>query len=104
MPCYSAENVNKQRGNKVFERSIEGLRKLNAVGYGIEGSGLKMDLVYNPGGAFLPPPQDALGEKYKEELLKHFGIRFNELFTMTNMPIKRFADLLYKQARPAALK
>ena len=61
MPCYSAENVNKQRGNKVFERSIEGIRKLNAVGYGIAGSGLKMDLVYNPGGAFLPPPQARLG-------------------------------------------
>jgi len=101
MPCYSAENVNKQRGNKVFERSIEGLRKLNDVGFGIEGTGLKMDLVYNPGGAFLPPPQDALRERYAEELLKHFDIHFNELFTMTNMPIKRFADLLHKQDKLA---
>jgi len=101
MPCYSAENVNKQRGNKVFDRSIEGLRILNQAGYGMEGSDLKLDLVYNPAGAFLPPPQGALREKYASELLTHFGIRFNELFTMTNMPIKRFADLLYKQGKLA---
>uniref|UniRef100_A0A7S3AJT8 Radical SAM core domain-containing protein n=1 Tax=Haptolina ericina TaxID=156174 RepID=A0A7S3AJT8_9EUKA len=97
LPCYSAKNVNQQRGNKVFERSIEGLRKLNAVGYGQPGSGLKLDLVYNPGGAFLPPSQDGLREAYAEALHSNFGIVFDELFTMTNMPIKRFADFLYKQ-------
>merc|ERR1711939_344230 len=72
----------------------EGLRRLNEVGYGRE---LKLDLVYNPLGAFLPPPQDALQEKYTEELNQHFGVSFNELFTMTNMPIKRFADFLYRR-------
>ena len=101
LPCYSERNVNEQRGNKVFERSIAGLRKLNAVGYGQPGSGLKLDLVYNPGGAFLPPSQEMLREKYAEELLANFGIVFNDLFTMTNMPIKRFADLLHKQKRLA---
>eukprot|EP00617_Octactis_speculum_P015342 CAMPEP_0185763892 /NCGR_PEP_ID=MMETSP1174-20130828/22795_1 /TAXON_ID=35687 /ORGANISM="Dictyocha speculum, Strain CCMP1381" /LENGTH=269 /DNA_ID=CAMNT_0028446189 /DNA_START=99 /DNA_END=908 /DNA_ORIENTATION=+ len=97
MPCYSAKNVNMQRGNNVFERSIDGLLKLNEAGYGKEGSGLVLDLVYNPLGAFLPPPQAPLTEKYKQELMDVFGIRFNELFTMTNMPIKRFADLLYRR-------
>jgi len=99
LPCYSQRNVDTQRGNKVFERSIEGLRRLNALGYGVEGSGLKLDLVYNPGGAFLPPAQEVLHAKYTEELQSAFGITFNELFTMTNMPIKRFADLLYKQGK-----
>ncbi len=83
----------------MFERSIAGLRKLNALGYGVAGSGLKLDLVYNPGGAFLPPPQEMLRAKYTEELQSSFGIVFNELFTMTNMPIKRFADQLYKQGQ-----
>jgi len=99
LPCYSQENVDTQRGGKVFERSIAGLRMLNALGYGVPGSGLKLDLVYNPGGAFLPPPQEMLQSKYAEELEQNFGIVFNELFTMTNMPIKRFADLLYKQGK-----
>jgi len=99
LPCYSQRNVDTQRGSKVFERSIRGLQQLNALGYGVEGSGLKLDLVYNPGGAFLPPPEAMLQAKYKEELHDHFGIAFNELFTMNNMPIKRFADLLYKQGK-----
>ena len=86
-----------QRGNNVFDRSIQGLIKLNEAGYGVEGSGLYLDLVYNPLGAFLPPPQEALQAKYKEELLENFGIEFNDLFTMTNMPIKRFADFLYRR-------
>jgi len=90
LPCYSQRNVDTQRGNKVFERSIEGLRRLNALGYGAPDSDLKLDLVYNPGGAFLPPPQEMLHAKYTEELQSAFGITFNELFTMTNMPIKRF--------------
>jgi len=97
LPCYSAKNVNMQRGNNVFDRSIQGLIKLNEAGYGVEGSGLYLDLVYNPLGAFLPPPQEALQAKYKEELLENFGIEFNDLFTMTNMPIKRFADFLYRR-------
>jgi len=96
LPCYSQKNVDQQRGNKVFDRSIAGLRRLNAVGYGVPGSGLKLDLVYNPGGAFLPPSQEALQEAYARELHANFGIVFNELFTITNMPIKRYADFLYK--------
>ena len=99
LPCYSERNVDTQRGSKVFERSIEGLKRLNALGYGVAGSGLKLDLVYNPGGAFLPPAQEMLHAKYTEELLAKFGVVFNELFTMTNMPIKRFADLLAKQGK-----
>jgi radical SAM/Cys-rich protein len=85
LPCYSAKNVNAQRGNQVFERSLQGLAKLNEAGYGKPGTGLELDLVYNPSGGFLPPPQAALEDKYKEELLEHFGVRFNALFTMTNM-------------------
>eukprot|EP00953_Heterococcus_sp_UTEX-ZZ885_P029886 15826-Heterococcus_DN1.PRE.2 len=97
LPCYSSKNVNMQRGSGVFDRSIAGLKKLNALGYGIEGSGLSLDLVYNPLGAFLPPPQQDLELKYKEELMSTFGIQFNSLFTITNMPIKRFADFLYRR-------
>lgn len=99
LPCYSQKNVDTQRGSKVFERSIAGLRRLNEVGYGDPAGPLKLDLVYNPGGAFLPPPQDQLHADYTRELDDAFGIRFNELFTITNVPIKRFADLLYKQGR-----
>ncbi|KAH8060811.1 DUF3641-containing protein [Aureococcus anophagefferens] len=91
------KNVNQQRGRGVFGRSIEGLRVLNEAGYGAEGSDLRMDLVYNPLGAFLPPPQEALEAKYREELKREFGVDFDELFTMTNMPIKRFADFLSRR-------
>ena len=101
LPCYSEKNVNAQRGNKVFSRSILALQALNALGYGEPGSELKLDLVYNPGGAFLPPPQESLREAYAERMRDDFGITFNELFTMTNMPIKRFADQLYKQGKLA---
>jgi radical SAM/Cys-rich protein len=97
MPCYSEENVDQQRGNGVFERSISALLALNEAGYGVEGSGMKLDLVYNPLGAFLPPEQQKLEEKYKVELEENFGILFNQLFTMTNMPIKRFADFLHRR-------
>ncbi|CAM9292768.1 unnamed protein product, partial [Chrysoparadoxa australica] len=97
LPCYSPKNVNQQRGNGVFDRSIQALSKLNDAGYGVEGSGLTLDLVYNPLGAFLPPPQEALQEKYKEELFAVFGLVFNDLFTITNMPIKRFADFLHRR-------
>eukprot|EP00903_Cladosiphon_okamuranus_P006603 g6450.t1 len=97
LPCYSPKNVNMQRGSGVFDRSIKGLMKLNALGYGQAGSDLKLDLVYNPVGGFLPPEQAALETKYKEELDEAFGIKFNNLFTITNMPIKRFADFLYRR-------
>ena len=97
LPCYEAKNVNLQRGSKVFQRSIEAIRELNRAGFGIEGSGLALDFVYNPLGGFLPPPQKALEEKYKEELRAAFGIEFNELFVVTNMPIKRFNDFLRRR-------
>ena len=99
LPCYSAANVDQQRGDGVFARSIEGLRQLNALGYGIEGSGLDLDLVYNPQGPRLPPPQAALEADYRRELDAHFGIRFNHLYTITNMPIQRFAAVLRQQGR-----
>jgi len=97
LPCYGPKNVNLQRGSGVFDRSIAGLRQLNERGFGIEGSGLKLDLVYNPLGAFLPPPQQALEQKYKEQLMEDFGISFSNLFTISNMPIKRFADFLHRR-------
>jgi radical SAM/Cys-rich protein len=94
MPCYSAANVDKQRGEGVFDKSIAALQQLNALGYGQAGSGLVLDLVYNPQGASLPPNQQALQADYKRELLEHFGIVFNELFALTNMPIQRFGSTL----------
>jgi radical SAM/Cys-rich protein len=94
MPCYSAANVDKQRGDGVFDLSIAALRQLNALGYGQAGSGLVLNLVYNPQGASLPPDQQALQADYKRELLARFGIVFNELFALTNMPIQRFGSTL----------
>jgi radical SAM/Cys-rich protein len=88
LPCYSAENVNAQRGEGVFDKSISALKKLNAVGYGSE---LPLTLVFNPFGAKLPPDQDELEADYKRELKKHFGIVFTRLFAITNLPIARFA-------------
>lgn len=99
LPCYTKANVEKQRGRHVFDPSIRALRKLNALGYGREGSGLELDLVYNPLGASLPPPQLLLEAEYKRELAEHFGIVFNRLFTITNMPIKRFLHLLEREGR-----
>ena len=90
LPCYSSDNVTRQRGEGVFARSIEALRLLNSLGYGREGTGLVLDLVYNPVGAFLPPDQEELQGEYKERLLADFGIVFNRLYTITNMPVKRF--------------
>lgn len=90
LPCYTPGNVNKQRGKGVFGQSIEALRQLNALGYGQPGSGLELDLVYNPIGARLPPAQAALEQDYRDRLRDDFGIAFNRLFTITNMPIKRF--------------
>lgn len=94
LPCYSPANVDRQRGDGVFERSIAGLRGLNALGYGDPGSGLVLNLVYNPQGPSLPPAQGPLEADYKRELLLHFGIRFNHLFALTNMPIQRFGSTL----------
>ena len=94
MPCYSAANVDKQRGEGVFDLSIAALQKLNQLGYGQSGSGLSLNLVYNPQGASLPPDQQALQADYKRELLEHFGIVFNELYALTNMPIQRFGSTL----------
>jgi len=88
LPCYSAENVNAQRGDGVFDKSISALKKLNAVGYGTT---LPLTLVFNPFGAKLPPDQNELEADYKRELKKHFGIVFTRLFAITNLPIARFA-------------
>src|SRR5215470_12950447 len=116
MPCYSAENVNAQRGEGVFEGSIAALQLLNSLGYGIDRD-LPLHLVYNPVGAFLPPSQAELESDYKHELKKHFGIVFNNLYTLTNLPIGRFAvylrhnnklaeymDLLIEAFNPATIK
>ncbi len=98
LPCYSQENVNKQRGDGVFEASITALKKLNALGYGksmgMDGDGLILNLVYNPQGPKLPPPQEKLEADYHRLLNKNFGIVFNHLFTITNMPIQRFGSTL----------
>jgi len=93
MPCYSPENVNAQRGEGVFEGSIAVLQLLNLLGYGTDPN-LPLHLIYNPVGAFLPPSQAELEADYKRELKKHFGIVFNNLYTVTNLPIGRFAGYL----------
>ena len=97
LPCYSKENVEKQRGRGVFDKSIEGLKLLNNLGYGKFGTNLVLDLVYNPVGAFLPPDQNKLEVDYKRELKELFNIEFSNLYTITNMPIKRFLDDLKRQ-------
>ncbi|HME89744.1 MAG TPA: arsenosugar biosynthesis radical SAM (seleno)protein ArsS [Chthoniobacterales bacterium] len=93
MPCYTPENVNTQRGEGVFEGSIKALQLLNSLGYGVDAD-LPLHLVYNPVGAFLPGPQAELEADYKRELKKHFGIVFNKLYTLTNLPIGRLAAYL----------
>ncbi|HEX7953694.1 MAG TPA: arsenosugar biosynthesis radical SAM (seleno)protein ArsS [Burkholderiales bacterium] len=99
MPCYSVENVDKQRGKGTFDKSVAALQTLNALGYGRTGSGLTLNLVYNPQGAVLPPAQAGLQAAYKRELLQHFGIVFNELFTLANMPIQRFGSTLISKGQ-----
>jgi radical SAM/Cys-rich protein len=94
LPCYSAANVDQQRGDGVFDKSIAALKQLNSLGYGQPGSGLHLDLVYNPQGPLLPPDQQTLQADYKRELFQHFGIVFNQLFALTNMPIQRFGSTL----------
>jgi radical SAM/Cys-rich protein len=99
LPCYSSKNVDQQRGDGVFDKSISALQLLNGLGYGRSGSGLTLDLVYNPLGPSLPPPQAALEEDYRRELRTHFGITFNRLFTLANMPIKRFGSALLSKGQ-----
>ncbi len=94
LPCYLEDNVDKQRGKGVYARSIAGLKRLNSLGYGQISSGLALNLVYNPGGAQLPPPQAGLEAAYKKSLLDRHGIVFNRLLTIANMPILRFGSTL----------
>jgi radical SAM/Cys-rich protein len=101
LPCYTDENVEKQRGRGVFGKSIDALRRLNELGYADPASGLELDLVYNPLGPSLPPPQGPLERDYKTRLWEDFGVRFNRLFTLTNMPIARFAEDLSRTGRTA---
>jgi radical SAM/Cys-rich protein len=99
LPCYLEENVEKQRGRGVYGKSIAALRRLNELGYGREGSGLMLNLIYNPVGPSLPPPQIGLEEDYKRELGSRFGIVFNHVYTITNMPIARFAHMLERDGK-----
>jgi len=101
LPCYLETNVDKQRGKHVYVESIEAIRKLNAVGYGVEDD-LPLDLVYNPGGPSLPPPQASLEDDYRRELDTRFGIRFTRLLTITNMAIGRFRHDLARDGKLAA--
>jgi len=99
LPCYTAGNVDKQRGNGVFDRSIAALQQLNALGFGT--GELRLDLVYNPLGPMLPPSQPELEATYREELGRNFGVRFDQLLTLANMPIERFARQLDREGRVA---
>lgn len=99
MPCYLEDNVERQRGKGVFGASIRGLQKLNALGYGDDASGLVLNLVYNPQGPSLPPPQGALEADYKRVLGDSYGIRFNKLYTLANMPIQRFGSMLISRGQ-----
>ena len=94
LPSYSARQTDSQRGDGVFEASLAALRRFNAIGYGVEGSGLLLSLVTNPVGAFLPAPQRALETDWKRELERRHGIVFNHLYTITNMPISRYLEYL----------
>ena len=99
LPCYTEDNVDAQRGRGVFNGSIEALKRLNALGYGRPDSPLQLDLVFNPLGPSLPPSQSTLEAQYREELGRLFGIEFHRLLTITNMPIKRFADTLTRAGK-----
>jgi radical SAM/Cys-rich protein len=99
LPCYLEDNVDRQRGRGVYERSIDGLKRLNALGYGLPDSGLALHLVYNPAGASLPPGQTELEVAYKQELAERHDIRFDRLYTLTNMPILRFGSTLVSKGQ-----
>jgi radical SAM/Cys-rich protein len=99
LPCYTEELVDRQRGKGVYAKSIAAIRRLNALGYGQRGSGLTLNLVYNPQGPSLPPAQDKLEADYKRALDEGFGIVFNRLFTLANMPIQRFGSTLVSKGQ-----
>jgi radical SAM/Cys-rich protein len=99
LPCYSQANVDEQRGDGVFESSIRALQTLNKLGYGVEGSSLTLNLVYNPNGAFLPPSQMKLQDDYRRLLGENFGIVFNSLYALANMPIQRFGSWLISKGK-----
>ncbi len=99
MPCYLEDNVDRQRGKGVFESSVRGLQLLNRLGYGVAGSGLELTLVYNPQGAVLPPPQEALEADYRRHLGERFDIVFDHLYVITNMPIQRFGSMLVSKGQ-----
>ena len=99
LPCYLKDNVESQRGEGVYDNSIQVLQQLNALGYAQPGSGLELKLMYNPQGPDLPPPQVTLERDYRNYLLDAFGIRFNHLLTLANMPIKRFGSMLVSKGR-----
>jgi radical SAM/Cys-rich protein len=99
LPCYLEDNVDGQRGKGVYHESIEALKRLNAAGYGMPDSSLRLDLVYNPTGYGLPPAQQQLEADYKGELLARFGLHFHKLWTITNMPIKRFEHALRRDGK-----
>ena len=99
LPCYSKDNVERQRGRGVFDKSIDALKLLNTLGYGKDSPNLMLDLVYNPAGPSLPPSHEKLEKTYKVELREIFGIEFNRLFTITNMPIKRFLHYLERSGK-----
>jgi radical SAM/Cys-rich protein len=99
LPCYTPELVDRQRGKGVYETSMAALKKLNALGYGVEASGLMLDLVYNPQGPSLPPPQDKLEADYKRILGEKSGVVFNRLYTLANMPIQRFGSTLISKGQ-----
>jgi len=94
LPCYLEDNVDKQRGKGTFNASLSALKKLNALGYGQPDSDLQLNLVFNPQGTNLPPEQQALEKAYKEHLQTHYGLVFNKLFALTNIPIQRFGSML----------
>lgn len=99
LPCYLEDNVDRQRGKGTFDASIRGLQKLNSLGYAKAGSGLALNLVYNPQGACLPPAQEALERDFKQHLGAHFQVAFNQLFTLANMPIQRFGSMLVSKGQ-----
>lgn len=102
LPCYTAGNVDRQRGHGVFDKSVRALQILNRLGYGLPESPLALNLVYNPLGPTLPPPQEGLEADYRKQLRDRFGIEFHHLYTLTNLPIKRFADFLRLNGQYAA--